>query len=363
MVSITYPRGQMENDVYLRLREYLDKLPSGFPKTPDGLEIKLLKKLFTPDEAALTLKLTPEPESVQTISNRLNMDADRLGEQLEQLAMKGLIFRIRRDGIPLYQVYQFMIGIYEFQVKHLDREFSELFESYLPYMGLSLATAKTKQMRILPLEAAVETAGNVETYDRIRKLVSQQELITVAPCICKKEQEILGNPCDKPREVCIGFGDFARYYIDNGFGREIDTEEAYAILDMAEEAGLVLMPTNAKELSVICCCCTCCCAALKYAKTAYKPSRFVLSHYFARVDESECELCEACLDRCPMDAIEMLDTHAQVIERRCIGCGLCVPNCPTQAIQMVAKPDMPVPPDSYEDTIRMISSERGVSAD
>ncbi len=350
----------MAEDVYVKLREYLDRLPSGFPTTPDGLEIRILKKLFTHEEAELTLKLTEEPESVNAASARLGMDADILGDQLESLAQKGLIFRIKRNGEPLYQIYQFMIGIYEFQVKAIDKEFSEMFDAYLPYVGISMLGTKTKQMRILPLESAVETAGNVETYDRIRETVSRQELITVAQCICKKEHELLGSPCEKPQEVCLGFGDFARYYIDNGFGREIDKQEAFRILDQAEEAGLVLMPTNSKELNAICCCCTCCCAALKYAKTAYKPSRFILSPYFARIDADECTECEECISRCPMDAIELQEGSSLVTERRCIGCGLCVPSCPSEAIRMVAKPDMPIPPDSYNDTIQQIKQERNL---
>ena len=251
-----------------------------------------------------------------------------------------------------------MIGVYEFQVKAIDKEFSELFDAYLPYMGMSLARFKTKQMRILPLESAVETAGNVATYDRIRQTISQENLITVAQCICKKEHELLGEPCDKPQEVCIGFGDFARYYIDNGFGREIDKEEAFKILDQAEAAGLVLMPTNSKKLSAVCCCCTCCCAALKYAKLAHKPTRFILSHYAASVDADECTECEECISVCPMEAIQMKEGHSEVIDRRCIGCGLCVPGCPSGAIRMYAKPDMPIPPDSYNDTIQQLRQER-----
>ena len=38
-------------DVYENLRAHLDRLPAGFPRTPTGLEIRILKRLFTPDEA------------------------------------------------------------------------------------------------------------------------------------------------------------------------------------------------------------------------------------------------------------------------------------------------------------------------
>ncbi len=37
----------MNEDVYYKLAKVLDTLPCGFPSTEDGLEIRLLKKLFT----------------------------------------------------------------------------------------------------------------------------------------------------------------------------------------------------------------------------------------------------------------------------------------------------------------------------
>ena len=64
----------MSEDVYLRLREFMDKLPAGYPATPTGVEIRILKKLFTPEQAELALKLSSEPEEVQTIAARTGLD-------------------------------------------------------------------------------------------------------------------------------------------------------------------------------------------------------------------------------------------------------------------------------------------------
>ena len=51
------------NDVYGRLRERLDDFASGYPTTEIGIEIKILKGLFTKDEAELFLKLSPVLEA------------------------------------------------------------------------------------------------------------------------------------------------------------------------------------------------------------------------------------------------------------------------------------------------------------
>ena len=52
----------MQEDVYLKLARVLDTLPNGFPATEDGVEIRLLKKIFTPEQADLfcDLRLTFE---------------------------------------------------------------------------------------------------------------------------------------------------------------------------------------------------------------------------------------------------------------------------------------------------------------
>jgi Pyruvate/2-oxoacid:ferredoxin oxidoreductase delta subunit len=235
-----------------------------------------------------------------------------------------------------------------------------MFEEYLPHLGLTMAQAKTSQMRVIPLESAVEATPAVETYNRIRDLVRQQEIISVETCICRKEQGLLGNECEKPKEVCIGFGNFARFYIDNGMGRQISVDEALKILDTAEEAGLVASPTNSQKIEAICCCCSCCCPILRFAKMTPRPGDAVTSYYEARLDSEECNSCELCVDRCQMDAIREVDGIYEIADGACIGCGLCVAECPVEAISMLAKSGTEPPPATFDETLNRIGAERGL---
>jgi ferredoxin len=351
----------MSEDVYTRLRDFMDELPAGYPSTPTGVEIKILKKMFTPEQAELTMKLRNEPEEVPAIAARIGIGQAELGPRLEEMAQKGCIFRVRRGGERLYQAFQFVIGLYEFQLDRIDREYSELLEEYLPYLGLSMMSVKTRQLRVIPLESSIESTPEVATYNRVRDLVREQETISVAQCICRKEQGLLGHPCDRPQEVCLTFGDYARYYIDNGMGRKLSVEEALGVLDLAEEHGLVVSPTNTQKIAAICCCCPCCCPNLKTARASERPLDFVLSYYQARIDADQCSSCGLCLDRCQVDAIEEGEDTWSVLEDRCIGCGLCVAECPTEAISMLARPGMAAPPESFDDLIGRIGAERGVS--
>ncbi len=350
------------SDVYARLREFMDKLPGGYPETPTGVEIKILKKLWTPDEAELTMKLTNEPEEVAAIAKRIGADESELAEQLEAMAQKGIIYRIRSADQKLYQAYQFVVGVYEFQVKNMDREAAELFDEYLPYAGMSVLALQTKQMRVVPVESAVGAGKGVAPYNQVRELVKRQKVFSVQNCICRKEQELLENKCDYPRDLCLGFNDFGQFYIDNNMAKEITVDECLKLLDKAEAAGLVLSPSNTGEdLAAICCCCSCCCPLLKFTKPTPRPADMLHTYYEAKIDPDECTACGDCVERCPMDAIEEGDNVSAMIDGRCIGCGLCVSVCPVEAISLAAKPGMEAPPKDFPEMMKKVAEERGLA--
>ncbi len=348
----------MSSDIYERLRSFLDTLPTGFPATPTGVELRILKKLFTPEEAELTMNLQSEPEELSQIAVRLGREEPELASKLEEMARRGLIFRTRVGDRVHYQAFQFVIGIYEFQINNLDGEFSQMFEEYLPYFGMSLARVKTKQLRVIPVESAVAALTNVAPYNKIRELVRQQDLIAVTECICRKEQKLLGKDCDRPKETCLGFGQFARFYIDNHWGRQISVDEALGILDLAEKSGLVLSPSNTQELVAVCCCCPCCCPTLKTVKMVSKAKYVTTSYYQASIDSALCVNCGLCIERCQVEAIKEGDGHSEVAVEKCIGCGLCVGTCPEQAISLTEKPHMDPPPQDFRATLKKIETER-----
>jgi Na+-translocating ferredoxin:NAD+ oxidoreductase subunit B len=350
----------MNETVYSRLREFMDAMPGGFPATESEVEIKILKKLYTPDEAELTMKLKESPEEVSEIAGRLGMDEVELTKKLEEMAQKGIIYRVRKGDTTLYQAFQFLVGIYEFQLKKIDREFSELFEEYLPYYGMAMAKVTTGQLRRIPLGSTVKVMTGVAPYNNVRELIKDKDFISVQQCICRKEQGLLGKECSYPQEVCLGFGDFARYYVENGWGRQIDLEETFKILELAEKEGLVLSPSNAQKIDFICCCCSCCCPGLRFAKMLPRPTDRIQSYYVSKFDSELCTACEVCVERCPMDAIKLNGDIIEVIDGRCIGCGVCIPTCPVEAITLVAKPGLKAPPIDLEETLQRIRVERGV---
>ncbi len=350
----------MSKDVYGKLREFLDKMPGGYPATETGVEIKILKKLFNPEEAEATMNLTAMPEAVPVIAERLKMDENEASIRLESIAKKGLIFRARLGDDVFYMANSFIVGIFEFSINSIDREFSELLEKYIPYLAKSWEKVPTKQLRVVPVGSSIDATQTVSTYDRIRDLVKDKKLISVAPCICVMNQELLGHPCDRPKERCIQFDIAAQYYLENKMARQINMEELMELLKMGEEKALVISPTNAKDIVNICMCCGCCCEFLGSLKKMRRPADQIQSSFFAQIDQELCIICGTCTDRCQMEAIKENDEYCEVDAAQCIGCALCVTTCPVEAISLVNKPEITPPPKNIVEMQVKISKERGI---
>ena len=353
------------SDPYINLAKVLDTLPNGFPSTDNGVEIKILKRIFSPDEADLFCKLKLSFETVEQISQRTGLPMEGLEEKLLQMTDKGQLMSIDLGGIRLFKMLPYVFGIYEFQLPHLDKEFAELNEDYMPVYGKQFFSKTPQLMYTLPIEEEIVSHQEALPYDRVSAIVEQSQSFMVMECICKKEQGLLGNPCTKPTEVCMAFAPFPNMFDDSHSGRAITKEEAKAVLKKAEAAGLVHMTNNFQNgRFFICNCCGCCCGVIRSINEYGIPASSVVnSHFYAVIDPEACTSCGVCADeRCQVHAIEKGEEAYSVIQKQCIGCGLCVSTCPADAIQLVNKPDAErlIPPDSEQDWFDDRARARGV---
>ena len=334
----------MSDDPFLKLREFLDQLPLGFPQTSSGVEIKILKRLFTEEEAKIAVLLTPFPEEVSQIAKRAGLDEKELEEKLESMSKKGLIFRMRREGKTLYNTAPFMIGLYEYSVKKIDKELAKLFKEYYDAAYLDeLGASNIPGFKVLPVEETIQAETVLYPYHKLKESIKDARKISVTECICRKEAKLTGEGCDYPVETCLSFGAAAEYYIENGIGREISAEEAIKIIEEADRAGLVHAGVNSKHLSNICNCCPCCCASMKgITKRGHDKHKYMNALFESIIDQENCIGCENCVDRCPVGAITMEDV-AKVNREKCLGCGLCATACPEEAITLQLREDREEP--------------------
>lgn len=355
----------MTQSLYHRLREQLDQYSVGYPATQSGIEIKILQRLFTDEEAAMYLDMTMMLESPDEAAARTGRDAAAVAELLETMAAKGLLFRQRKDGAARYAAVAFVIGSYEFQLKNMDRELAEMIEQYFAEGLLDFTPGKNiLPLRTVPIQKSIEVSHPVAPYEQAREIIKTKEKIALADCICRVQQGLLDKGCGKPKEVCLSFGSHADYYVENKMARYITQEEALAVLDASEEAGLVNQPANMVNPGGMCNCCGDCCGVLRTLARMPRPADAVFNNYYAAVDPELCSACETCIDRCQIAAITMNDQSAAVVEpARCIGCGLCVTTCPTGAVAMHLKPEEQrvKPPSSGRKLMTKTAALRGTS--
>jgi heterodisulfide reductase subunit A len=68
---------------------------------------------------------------------------------------------------------------------------------------------------------------------------------------------------------------------------------------------------------------------------AFKAVRSPLKHsgWVPVIDDETCDVCKACIESCPNDALRLFDDKVVHIPAHCEFCGICVSACPTRAIE------------------------------
>lgn len=325
----------------------------------------MLQHLFTPEEAGLALHLSALPEPLEKIharARKTGIGLEELKQKLNGMAARGAILRRRVRGKTHYSKLMLAVGMFEFQVNRLTKEFhSDVMEYMGGEFGRAFHTRKTSQLRTIPISEEILPDRTVGTYDGARKLVEDSKgPFAVINCVCRQGMDLQGEPCRQTdiRETCLVFGDFARPMLATGQAKKVTKDEVLGFLKRADEVGMVLQPQNTQDPHFICCCCGCCCGVLSTAKKLPRPAEYFDANYYAEVDPELCSECGTCGDRCQMDAVSYTDGVAFVDVWRCIGCGLCVSTCPDEAMQLRAKDRTRTPPTSTETLYLKIMKER-----
>jgi Pyruvate/2-oxoacid:ferredoxin oxidoreductase delta subunit len=359
---------EQNDQVYVKLQQHLDKQPVGFPATRSGVEIKILKHIFTPKEAAIACCLRYKYEPLETIFSRAGDRVDSpedLAKILEDIQKKGGIESKIHNDKRVYCNVPLVVGMYEYQLDRLTPEFVKNFNKYTSdrKFGIEFLSTKLPQMRTIPIAKSIHPQHKVSTFDEVSKLLQQAEApFVILACICRKKKTIEGKSCKatERKETCLAIGNMARMALENAVGREITVEEALAIIEENQRQGLVLQPSNTQRPEFICSCCGCCCGMLTMHRALPKPLDYWASNFYAAVDQDTCEGCGACAQSCQVDAVRVSEKEqtAMVDLNRCLGCGVCVPGCPNDSITLVKKPVELQPPQTLEEWREIIMAAK-----
>lgn len=353
----------MSEDVYRKLAQRLDAIPNGYPATESGVELRLLAKMFAPEEAALASVMRLTPETPIDIAARAGMDPETAERALGGMAKRGLIDARRDGGHRLFRLRPFVVGIYEAQLPRLDVEMATLFEEYYQETRAGIVYDAPSVHRVVPVGAAISVDLGISPVERITEMIEKARSWGVRDCICRVQQHLIGKGCDRPVENCLSFAPVEGAFSQSGTTRAISKDEALRIMYEAEEAGLVHTVGNYRDgVSYVCNCCTCCCAILRGVSEYSNPSAVARSGFHAAVDAELCLGCGDCLERCSFDALSVPEEVCVVDELRCVGCGLCTTTCPTGALHLQRLPEeaAPAPPLDPADWMRQRARARGI---
>jgi electron transport complex protein RnfB len=346
----------MNND-YKKLAEELDRIPNGFPRTESGVELKLLAKLFTPEDAALASSLSLEPKSLKEIAEANDLEEAVTKARLISMVKRGLIDVKREEGRGfVFHLIPMVVGFYERQNAKIDKEFAELFEQYYHERFHETMLSQPSVHRIIPLEKAIPVDIDVMPYEKASTYLDKAQSWGVLDCICRVQKRLIGQGCDHTVRNCLVFSPKPGAFQKSEEIETISHEEALKILAEADSEGLVHSINNAQtEVYYVCNCCTCSCGVLRGMVEYGSENSIARSDFYAVVDPDLCSGCEICLERCSFNAITMVDGICEVDRASCYGCGLCISTCDTEALSLVQKsPEELAPPPADDDAWRRI---------
>jgi Pyruvate/2-oxoacid:ferredoxin oxidoreductase delta subunit len=341
----------MSDDIYELLAQRLDALPNGFPRTESGIELRILRKIFTEDEAEIACALKLLAETPEQIAERLGRDPATMSDMLEKMVERGEIIGEGAHDARKYRMAPFFVGIFDFVLDRLDKEYVELMDEYIAEGFLEgIGNDKPAFLHAIPIEQSVDAQLEIHPYESVRRLIDKAKVFSVRECLCRKKKLTIGEPCSKPLVNCLSMSANERAFDIDYLGHAVDRKEAERIMKEAADAGLVHATfTITDDTYHFCNCCNCCCIPLRGVTKMNAPEMMAKSNYWASIDPDTCTACGVCADeRCPMGAISEQDDAYEIDRDRCIGCGVCVPTCPSESISLVRKPEdqcIQIPPN------------------
>jgi len=341
----------MKSDCYKKLALKLDTLPHRFPATESGIEIQLLKKIFTPEEAALAAELSYQKEPADVIALRAEITEKQARQALKELVRKKLILFSKRDSDLVFGLMPFVVGFYEELLPRLTKEIAELFEKYFQESRGEITGKGLSVHRVIPVQESIDFEMEIFPYEKASDLLENAKSWGVRDCICRVQKKLIGDPCDHPIENCLVFAPVEGAFDSSEVDRAISKQEALQILHDAEGSGLVHTTGNYQGPNhYICNCCTCSCGILRGVAEFNNSTAIARSDFMAVVDQDRCMACGDCLERCQFNALDLDGSVCRVDVVNCVGCGLCVPVCPEDALVLIRRAvgEVPPPPVDYK---------------
>lgn len=278
--------------------------------------VSMFKLLLSEEECELGMHIPNKPTSVEKIAASAKVPVEKAAALLKHMSQKGACFeRITENGKCFYNITPFIPGFYEFvmtdpETKKDPRVAAE-FRRTLDELGVLLRNVSVQGgglMKVTPVMKEISAQQKVYAYEDVLTFINNAKTYSVADCACRTAAKLVGKGCEHPIEdTCMQFDETADYYVRTGRGHYVTKEEAIAILEKTEKAGLVhcAFQVEGKDYTTfICNCCGCSCAGLRQINRL-DANPMSHSNFRAQIDPDSCVACGECVEICPVNAVTL----------------------------------------------------------
>jgi hypothetical protein len=188
--------------------------------------LPLIQETYTVEEAELLTGMPLALSDIDDLSRTMHMDILALRDKLDELAGRGLVYRIHARGETKYRLnpprFVFLRSFFwpGRDDDHTRSVAPHVTRYYLDGLGDHWKDVKTKGLRAIPIEKTIDDPRCILPYEAVLRVLQDQDRFAVATCACRHRKNSDPNlpDCRHETENCLHFGKFADYIIENGLG-------------------------------------------------------------------------------------------------------------------------------------------------
>jgi electron transport complex protein RnfB len=360
-------------DVYERLADAMDAQPAGFTRTPNKLEIKLLRLVFKPEQALVASTMSRKLETAAEIAARVGLPEDEVTVILESMVPRRMVrldtlalesgqkgvdklevksskAEAKAETVKKYRINPFLVGWYESYLwedvpESTSAEFARTYEQYvIEGGGEKVFCPRPGPQGVIPYRGSLKPEWlKREPHNDIDAHFQRHDRFLVMDCVCKRQKVYAhGKSCALPSKRCGFIGMPPAVPLSETV---ITREEAIKLWNELDAMGTMVIEgfygftLGAEEPQFVggCHCCGCCCTILNAGRLAPLDETIQRSNYRAVKDYDKCHSCGECVRRCQFFAHTFdpaKDDKPVYHPDKCVGCGSCGQGCPSDALHL-----------------------------
>ena len=179
----------MFDQVYRELARKLDSIPPGFPATESGVELQLLARFYTQEEATIITAMRLTYEAAGDIAARAAMDPGAAYDILNGAARRELVRARKGEKERTFALKPQTGGLvgysYEKVLRHADAKAAELYLQWTQATRGGGLSDYPAARRVIAVEEAIPFRQEIHPYEQASEMLATAKSWGVIDCMCR----------------------------------------------------------------------------------------------------------------------------------------------------------------------------------